>query len=257
MPLINVKGLKLNIESIRLETIDSETVIIFLHEALGSIPQWRNFPHELCVSLKMNGLVYERQGHGKSDPLTEKRNSRYLHDYAFRELADLIETVLSPDQKIILVGHSDGGSIALLFAAKYPKNVVAVITLGTHLINEPESVAGIAPAVVAYESGKLNKLNDFHGDKTNSLFYAWADTWSHEDFADWTICEDVSHITSPVLAMQGTKDQYGTEKQLALIEQYITTKPKTVLISDCGHHPHLEKQKEIIETISNWLKNII
>jgi pimeloyl-ACP methyl ester carboxylesterase len=207
MARVNINGIKLNFESIRVENPVSDTLIIFLHEALGSIPQWRSFPNQLCATLRLNGLVYERQGHGQSDALINKRESNYLHDYALKELPVFIETLVSPEQKIILVGHSDGGTIALLYAAAYPKQIKGVVTMAAHVINEPETIAGIAPAVEAYEAGKLEKLSHFHGEKTDTLFYAWANTWDSLEFKRWNICSDIISLTAPLLAIQGSKDQ--------------------------------------------------
>jgi pimeloyl-ACP methyl ester carboxylesterase len=252
MGRINLNGIHLNFESIRVEDPVSDTILLFLHEALGSIVQWKSFPMELCKSLRLNGIVYERQGHGKSDAMTSKRNSRYLHEYAFVELPAFINTLFSADQKIILVGHSDGGTIALLYAAHFPKKIEGVITMAAHVINEAETVAGIAPAVKAYQEGKLNRLGEFHGEKTDDLFYAWADTWNTPEFKMWNIIDEISNLNVPVLAIQGAKDQYGTKKQLNLIKEHVNGNCTTVLIPDCGHHPHLEKSAETTYEIMNW-----
>ena len=246
-------GIRLNCESIRVIEPVSDTVLIFLHEALGSIPQWRSFPSELCEKLKLNGLIYERQGHGSSAPLTEPRNDHYLHEYALNELPDLIETLFSPDQKFILIGHSDGGTIALLYGAQFPKRLKAAVTMAAHVINEPETIAGIQPAIDAYNTGKLKKLSLYHGDKTDDLFFAWANTWNSESFKNWNICRDIQAFTAPLLSIQGANDQYGTPLQLDLIKQSIQGECETVLIPACGHHPHLEKQTEVIDLISEFL----
>lgn len=256
MSRININGIKLHFESIRVAHPVSNTVLLFLHEALGSIPQWRNFPNELCQTLRLNGIVYERQGHGQSDPLFNKRDSRYLHNYALIELPAFIDTVFSADQKIILIGHSDGGTIALLYAAAFPRRIQAVVTMAAHVINEPETIAGIAPAVKAYNDGKLTKLTDFHGAKTNDLFFAWANTWSSQEFEFWDITKDIRNLIAPVLALQGAKDQYGTMKQLDLIKESIAGICETVLIPDCGHHPHLEKMHEMVDTIQQWITSV-
>jgi pimeloyl-ACP methyl ester carboxylesterase len=249
-------GINLAIESIRVANPVSDTVLIFLHEALGSIPQWRAFPQELCENLKMNGLIYERQGHGKSDPLTEERNERYLHDYAWKELPELLETLFASDQKFILIGHSDGGTIALLFAAAFPKRIAAVVTMAAHVINEPETIAGIQPAIDAYNAGKLKKLSEFHGDKTDVLFFAWANTWKSEEFRTWNICGDIRVLKSPLLAIQGAQDQYGTAKQLELIKDSVQADCETVLLLGCGHHPHLEKTVDVIQRITSFLNHL-
>lgn len=254
MPFIDILNNVVHYESIRVEyPANDQIVLIFLHEALGSIPQWKSFTHECCKSLRLNGIVYERQGHGKSGPLKVPRNERYLHDCAFEELPAVIETLLPASKKVILVGHSDGGTIALLYASKFQRIVSATITIAAHVINEPETISGIYPAIEAFERGKLDKLKTFHGDNTSELFYAWANTWCSKEFSSWNICDDLGSLTSPLLSIQGAKDQYGTEKQLSLIQHSVSGLCKTVLLPERGHHPHLENPYEIIEIIDSFL----
>lgn len=252
MPEFSVNGTILNFDSIRVSDPHADTLLIFLHEALGSIPQWRDFPRELCDELRLNGIVYERQGHGKSSSLTRERDENYLHHYAWKELPNFIDAVFAPEQKIILVGHSDGGTIALLYASRFPKNVEMVITMAAHVINEQETIAGIEPAVKAFKAGKLARLNDFHGDKTEDLFFAWADTWGAEFFRNWNITQDIHGVQAPVLAIQGANDQYGTIRQLELIEKHVSALCHTILLNNCGHHPHLEQKAKVIELIRHF-----
>lgn len=255
MPHLNLLSKQLYYESIRVDHPKSEkTILVFLHEALGSIGQWRNFPTLLCQELKLNGLVYEREGHGKSSAFLQSRTANYLHEYALNELPLVIENLIGVDQQVILIGHSDGGSIALLYAAQYPKKVAATITMAAHVINEPETIAGIQPAIEAYNSGKLEGLKKFHGDKTEDLFFAWANIWKSADFKDWNICLDISGITTPLLALQGAKDQYGTIKQLQLIEESVNGIIETQLLDACGHHPHLEKMELVIGEVKRFLE---
>ena len=256
MATVKVNEIQLNTKSIRIDDPASETILLFLHEALGSIPQWRSFPESLCTALKMNGLVYERQGHGSSSPFTSSRTARYLHQYAYDELPSFLDAAISPEQKIILIGHSDGGSIALLYAAAFPKRVSACITMAAHVINEPETISGIGPAVTAFKEGKLNKLKDYHGDKTEALFYAWADTWNSEAFMNWDICGDLKGLTAPILAIQGKKDQYGTSRQLQLIQSSVGGPCETEMLDSCGHHPHLERSSDVIMLINEFIQRI-
>jgi len=237
------------------EVVDEHTVLLFLHEALGSIGQWKSFPQQLCNALKFNGIVYERQGYGNSSPLTSERTNAYLHHYAWEELPRLLDVLLPQEKKVILVGHSDGASIALLYAAKYPQRVQALVSMAAHVIVEDVTLAGIAPAVQAYQQGKLDGLKKYHGDKTEQLFYAWAHTWNLREFRDWNICKDIETIDCPILAIQGINDQYGTEKQLDLIDQHTPLAiVQKVLIPQCGHHPHLEQPAKVIELICNFAK---
>lgn len=234
------------------EVVDESTTIIFLHEALGSIPQWKDFPSVLCQAVQLNGIVYERQGHGSSSPIHAPRDNKYLHHYAYDELHEFLKRVV-PSKRILLVGHSDGGSIALLYAARFPENVLGVVTLAAHVINEPETRAGIPPAIKAFENGKLNGLFKYHGDKTEILFDAWSNTWLSESFREWNICKEIEAVVCPVLSMQGIRDQYGSEKQLHLIAEHVRSDVQTDLILSAGHHPHLENQEHTLSKIITFI----
>jgi len=257
MKIFDFESYSLAVEPIYAEITSYEnTLLIFLHEALGSIAQWKSFPQNLCNKLRLNGIVYERQGHGNSSALKDKRNEFYLHNYAWDELHKLIETILSLDKKIILVGHSDGASIALLYASKFPKQVIGIVSMAAHVIVEKETIAGIQPAVDAYEQGKLVGLKKYHGEKTDGLFYAWAKTWNLNEFKDWNICREIENINQPVLAIQGMDDQYGTFQQLELIKNHIVGDVDLEFIKNCGHHPHLEQSIFVIERISKWVQKL-
>jgi pimeloyl-ACP methyl ester carboxylesterase len=236
------------------KVVDENTLLVFLHEALGSIAQWKEFPEGLCEELKVNGVIYERQGHGASSPLDKPRTSRYLHDYAYHELYEFLKCI-APSKRIFLVGHSDGGSIALLYASKFPDNIIGVVTLAAHVINEPETRAGIPPAIQAFENGKLNGLFKYHGVKTKTLFDAWSVTWLSESFKGWNICEELRSIQCPVLAIQGTEDQYGTIEQLNRMKNFIQSDLQSEFIPAIGHHPHLEASERILRMIASFFQN--
>jgi len=258
MPILRIDAIQINFEIIPVPSTErDDLVVVFLHEALGSIPQWRNFPTFLCKSTGLNGIVYERQGHGKSSPFSSQRDKNYLHNSALIELPRFIEEILSPEKKIILVGHSDGGSIALLYASAFPKRVAGIVTLAAHVLNEPETIAGIGPAIDAFRLGKLDKLKNYHGDKTEDLFFAWANTWTAEYFRDWNITEDIQGIQAPTLVLQGQLDQYGTEKQLVILKTVLGNNVITVMLPGLGHHPHLEAMESCVEQISNFLQTEI
>jgi pimeloyl-ACP methyl ester carboxylesterase len=250
------KRIRLLTHSVNVQFIGSHhgqagPVLVFLHEALGSVIQWKQFPSALCRAAELPGIVIERQGHGKSDPLTQPRTESYLHDYTC-ELHEVLSELLPLNTPVILVGHSDGGTIALLYAALFPKNVNAIVTMAAHVLVESETLAGIAPAVAAWQEGKLDGLKRIHGDKAETLFYAWADTWRADFFRSWNITGEIASISCPALVMQGTADQYGTEAQVTAIAEAVPH-AETVFIKDCGHHPHLEKPAEVLEAIETFL----
>lgn len=255
MKLVELKGTTLAVTPVFSENVqDDSCVLVFLHEALGSVGQWKDFPQKLCSALRLNGIVYEREGHGNSSSLRKKRDKNYLHDYAWNELPELLDIILPKEKQVILVGHSDGASIALLYAARFPKKVKAVVSMAAHVIVEDVTLNGIEPAVKAYRDGKLEGLRKFHGEKTDELFYAWADTWNLPEFRSWNICQDIETISCLVLALQGVNDQYGTELQLDLIAESIKRGEVTkVMLPKCGHHPHLEVSEEVEQIIIKWL----
>ena len=230
-------------------------VLLFLHEALGSIAQWKAFPEKLCSELNLPGIVYERQGHGSSSPLLQERAANYLHNYALTELPAFLDAI-HEKRPIVLVGHSDGGTIALLFASAYPGRIAGIVTMAAHVINEPETIQGIAPAINAYKAGKLDGLKKYHGDKTEALFYAWANIWRSDAFAKWDITAEISNSVSHGIFIQGADDQYGTVKQLDLISQNYSGIHSTILLENCGHHPHLEQEKVVMDSIKGWWKAI-
>lgn len=249
---IRLNDYAVNVQFIQPQAVQNGPVLIFLHEALGSIVQWRQFPSLLCQQQQLSGLVIERRGHGQSDQMNAPRTKTYLHDYA-EELHAVLEEVYPLGKSFILVGHSDGASIALIYASRYPKNVSAIISMAAHTFVENETLAGIPPAVAAFENGKLDGLKRIHGEKTDVLFYAWANIWQSTEFRDWDIREEIFAIRCPVLAIQGMNDQYGTPEQVTSIQKNVT-QVTTAILPDCGHHPHLEKQADVLELTHNFLR---
>ncbi|TSJ47897.1 alpha/beta fold hydrolase [Fluviicola chungangensis] len=254
------KIIRLGIKEINIQWINTnllsgpKPVLVFLHEALGSIVQWKSFPSEICTSFNVAGIVIERSGHGKSSGLTGERDIHYLHQYA-DETTEVLREILNPDQKYIIIGHSDGGSIGLIIASHKPKSLMALVTMAAHTFVEEETLAGIHPAINAFEAGKLAGLNKIHGEKTNLLFYAWANTWLNPEFKNWDIRSTIQDFRTPVLALQGTNDQYGTEEQVnSIVSGH--EKRKGIMIPNCGHHPHLEKPEETMKAIARWMWNL-
>jgi len=232
----------------------NQPTLVFLHEALGGMAQWKSFPGNLSQAMQLPGLLIEMPGYGFSSAVSEKRNNRYLHDFAWEILPAILEK-LNLQQDLILVGHSDGGTEALLFAARYSHQVKAVITLAAHIKNETETRAGITPVIAAYQAGKLENLGLYHREKTEKLFYDWADTWLSEDFVSWNIAEDIKGTEVPALILQGDTDQYGTAAQVHEIVGCLGDLATPCFIVDCGHSPHISHQKEVMEQITAWWYN--
>jgi len=235
--------------------LNSKTVIVFLHEGLGCVEMWKNYPQKLCNTLNVKGLIYDRAGYGKSEGDLTKRKANYLH-LAVDELHQLLEQLNLLNHQIILYGHSDGGSIALLFASKYTHLVKSIITEAAHVFVEEETLQGISPAVQAFKHGKLNGLKKYHGDNFEEVFYAWVNIWNNQSFKNWNIENEITKITCPQLIIQGQNDQYGTLKQVKSIEQNTKGKTTTFIPKNCGHSPFKEQENEVLKTVKYFFSSI-
>ncbi len=226
--------------------------LVFLHEGLGSIPQWRDFPVALCAAAARPGLVYERFGHGKSSPMAGPRTVGYLHDEATTLLA-ILDALSIP--RADLVGHSDGGSIALLAAARAPSRIGRLATIAAHVLVEDVTIAGIRAAQLTYAGTDLReRLARYHGEGTDALFRAWADTWLSAPFRDWNIEKELRLLTSPVLALQGEGDEYGTLDQLQRIKAAVGGPCVTWAVPKTAHHPHLQARAEVLDRLAAFFR---
>lgn len=229
--------------------------LIFLHEGLGCAATWKTFPDQLCGRTNCPGLVYDRQGYGKSSPLNRDRTIHYLHEYALNELPEVIAATL-PGKPFILVGHSDGGSISLIFAAEKPPHLWAVITEAAHIFVEPETVQGIRVANAVYSKGNLHGLLKYHGEKADDLFRAWADTWLSPWFKFWNIEYALPSIACPLLVVHGSQDNYGTTRQVDSIVALTSGKTRPAFVENCGHAPHQEQEKKVLQIMADFIDNL-
>ncbi|MEA3497370.1 MAG: alpha/beta hydrolase [Bacteroidota bacterium] len=254
MPFIFINNNKINYHFINKDYIsENSPILLFLHEGLGSIEQWNDFPALLSKQTKLPALLYDRYGHGKSEKLKEKRKVDYLHTEAFEYLPMLLKK-LKINNKLILFGHSDGGSIALLFASKFKNKTAGIITEAAHVFVEEITLKGIEEAKKKFEIIKL-LIEKYHGQNTEPMFYNWADRWLSNDFRNWNIENDLKKITCPALAIQGKKDKYGTKKQVESIVNNINKNAKALLIPNCGHNPHLEKQEYVLKKTLRFIED--
>ena len=233
---------------------NSNHCIIFLHEGLGCVDMWKDYPKELCQLLNMQGLVYDRAGYGKSKGDLTTRRADYLHKGA-NELFNLIHTLQLESKHIILYGHSDGGSIALIFAARYPNLCKLMITEAAHVFVEQITLDGIKPAEIAFKEGKLNGLKKYHGENFTTVFYAWVNIWNHSTFLNWNIETELQNIICPQLCIQGIDDQYGTLKQVESIKR--NTKGNTTIFTPdtCGHSPFKENKIDVLGKVITFIEN--
>jgi pimeloyl-ACP methyl ester carboxylesterase len=236
------------------EGADGKT-LVFLHEGLGSAGQWRGFPSLLAARTGLPALVFDRWGYGHSDPFTLPRPMTYLHEEAQASLPAVLDAC--GIDRPILVGHSDGGSIALICAASMPERVQAVITEAAHVFVEDVTLDGIREAVRTYgETDLAKRLARYHGDKTDLVFHGWADTWLSREFRDWNIEEFLPRVRCPALIIQGIADPYGTPGQVEAIRRKISG-PATALLLNCGHSPHAEAQEEVLEAMARFIEPLL
>ena len=234
-------------------------LVVFLHEGLGSVAMWRDFPSRFCTALGCRGLVYSRPGYGASTPRPpeEKWGVDFMHLQA-REVLPALLRALNIDvtrDKPWLFGHSDGASIALIHAASFPASVSAVIALAPHLFVEKISVDSIAKTLALYRTTDLkSKLARYHAD-VDSAFYGWNDIWLDPKFLQWNIEALLPSITCPVLAIQGVDDEYGT---MAQIDRIKTALPHAQLLQleQCGHSPHRDQPDAVIAAAREFLATV-
>ncbi len=229
--------------------------LVFVHEGLGCEAMWKRFPELLCKTTGCPGLIYDRLGYGRSSPLDRAHTIHYMHEYALTELPKLLETVI-PNMGFILIGHSDGGSISLIYGAQRPSLLKGIITEAAHVFVEPETIAGIRSADKAWEKGVLKGLSKYHGDNTESMFKAWSDIWLSNRFKYWNIENILPSIEVPLLVIQGEDDQYGSVAQVNSIVCKSSGSAQFELIENCGHAPHLEAQPIVLKLMSKFVDQI-
>ncbi|OCA77843.1 alpha/beta hydrolase [Chryseobacterium contaminans] len=250
--IIDVKGKKLYTEYYN--SFEGKPTIVFLHDSLGSVQLWRDFPAKLSESTQCNVLVYDRLGYGKSYPMpTHVRPVNYM------ELeADLLNELLAElnIDNAILFGHSDGGTIALITAAKYQERVEAVICEAGHIFVEDVTLKGVYDAWDAYKTTNLpERLRKYHGGKVETLFRAWTETWTRDDYRAWNIEYLLKDITCPLLFIQGEADEYGTLDQVEKTVTQIRGNAEKYIIPDVGHTPHKEVPDLILEKAIEFIRN--
>jgi len=234
---------------------DDPPVLVFLHEGLGSIAQWRDFPAALCRAAGLPGLIYDRWGFGGSEPLELPRPRDYLEREAERVLPQLLDACAV--KQPILVGHSDGGSIALLYAAAHPGRPLACITEAAHVFVEAVTLAGIRAAAAAWRTGDLPaRLARYHGDKTEAVFRGWTETWLRPDFRDWNIEARLPAIACPLLVMQGADDEYGSKAQVEAIVGQSGGPAEPLLVPACGHSPHHQQPAAVLAAMTRFIGQV-
>ncbi|MEK8031717.1 alpha/beta hydrolase [Ideonella sp. DXS29W] len=234
-----------------------QPLMVFLHEGLGSVSMWRDFPAKAVDALGWRGLVYSRPGYGRSTPRPsdEAWGPDFMHRQAQQVLPALLQAlgIDAHRDPPWLLGHSDGGSIALLHAAAFPAQVAGVVAMAPHLFVEELSLASIARAREAYLHGALRQGLAKHHADVNSAFWGWNNAWLSPAFRPWDISDELGTIACPVLAIQGEDDEYGTLAQVRRIAARV--KATTVLpLPECGHSPHRDQPERVISAVSSFVQ---
>ncbi len=224
-----------------------------LHEGLGSVAMWRDFPEQLAHATDCGVLVYSRYGHGKSERLAEKRCVDFMHHEAKVVLPELLRQF--EIHRPILLGHSDGGSIALIYAGTWPEQVRALVLEAPHVFVEDVSIRSITAIRRLYESSDLpQKLARYH-DHVDETFRGWNDIWLDPNFRNWNIEEYLAAITCPTLVIQGEDDEYGTLAQVETIQHRVPA-TRTLILPRCGHSPHRDQPSLTLGAISKFIATL-
>lgn len=249
LPFISVAGHTL--EYFRIEpTGDPRTTLVLLHAGLGSVSAWQDFPAALCRQTGCGGLVYSRLGHGNSEGIREPLTVRFMHDEAQIVLPALLSAlqIRSP----ILIGHSDGASIALIYAGTAADRPHALILEAPHVFVEDVTIESILRTRSRFVSGDLrNRLEAHHGANVDTLFEAWTGIWLSPEFRSWNIEEYLAGIESPTLVIQGLQDEYGTSKQVEAVVGAVAGPSESLMLADCRHAPHVD-QRAAVESAMAW-----
>jgi pimeloyl-ACP methyl ester carboxylesterase len=253
MEMIEIAGVALEVQRLSPAPGTALAPIVFLHEGLGSVAMWRDWPQQVCEATGRAGVVYSRRGYGNSDAVPDVRGAGRLQpDYMHREAWDVLPALLEAlgVERPVLLGHSDGGSIALLHASRHP--VTACIVMAPHVMVEDVSVRSIEAARQAYPSAIRERLGRYHAD-VDVAFWQWNDIWLDPAFRAFDIREDCRRITAPVLAIQGQDDVYGTMRQ---IEEIAPTQGSFRMekLAACGHSPHRDQPEATRELVRQFLQ---
>jgi pimeloyl-ACP methyl ester carboxylesterase len=256
---VAVRGQEVNLEYRWIKRHNPGPLLVFLHEGLGSVSLWREFPHTLCEATGCGGLIYSRAGYGNSSPFWPAKT--WPVDFMHVEAREFLPQVLasldidSTAHPPVLVGHSDGASIALIYASAFPDKVAGIVAMAPHTFVEPLTVESIAKIRDKFLAGDLpSRLGKYHRD-VESVFWGWAGVWLRPEFARWEIQSLLTSIRAPVLLIQGLDDEYGTTAQ---IDGLLKTNSSAtgLALGVCGHSPHIDQPGPVIAAIGRFLSTI-
>jgi len=230
--------------------------LVLLHEGLGCVSTWRDWPDELARATGREVFAYSRFGYGGSSPA----DLPWPLDFMAREARTILPRVLEAagiGEAPVLVGHSDGGTIALLCAAYGEVPLAGVVTLAAHAFNEPHCIEGIEAARSAFRDGTLReRLARHHGDRTDDAFRGWCDAWLDPEFEHWSIEAELAGVGVPLLVVQGREDAYGTLRQVDAIADRTAGPCRTLVLDDCGHSPHRDRTAATTDAIARFVEGL-
>ncbi len=238
--------------------LNQAPLIVFLHEGLGSLSLWREFPTRLCQAVGYRGLVYSRPGYGRSTPFDHDTfwGIDFMHRQAYEVLPKLLTELNNEadNNGIVLLGHSDGASIALLYGAANPNQIKGMITVAPHILVEKITIDSIRALEKHYRTSDLPQKLATHHQNPNVTFDGWSRVWLDHRFHSWSIEAELNEIKAPVLIVQGTHDEYGTVKQINGIKKRISN-TETYWIQECGHSPHRTHTDKLINCSVAFIRN--
>ena len=251
MKHLTIKGLKLEYRDYP-ATAEGRPTLLLLHEGLGSVSMWRHFPEKLAAATGCRLIVWSRAGYGGSEAYPEPRTPLYMH----REGEEMLPALLAAlgIERPLMIGHSDGGSIALIFAGAFPEIPLAVAVMAPHEFVEEVTLAGIRAAKTTWQTTDFpKKLARYHHAQTERVFADWNDTWLSPAFRDWNIESYLPKIRCPVLAIQGEDDEYATMRQIDVIAEQV---PGTQLLKlpRCGHSPHRDQEAAVLDALAAFVR---
>jgi pimeloyl-ACP methyl ester carboxylesterase len=244
------------IEFVRLRSAhprEQAPAMVFLHEGLGSLAMWRDFPQQVADATGCEAIVYSRYGYGRSDPLAEQRRPDYMHHEALAALPELLDRLAV--ERPILFGHSDGGSIALIHAGAALRPVAGLVVMAPHVMVEDIAIAGIEKTRAAYLTGDLRqRLGNYH-DHPDTAFRGWHEIWLDPLFRSWNIEAFLPHIACPVLAIQGEGDEYASMDQIERIARQ-TPAVELLKLAACRHSPHRDQAPAVIAAVADFVERL-
>jgi pimeloyl-ACP methyl ester carboxylesterase len=248
--------LTLTIGGRRLEVAESpgdpgRRAVVLLHEGLGSVGLWRDFPTALAEASGRRMIAFSRFGHGRSDPPPHPRTPAFFETEADEVLPELLRALDVTEP--LLVGHSDGASIALIHAGRHPTAGIAL--LAPHVFVEDVTIAAIREAREAFDSGVLRERMARHHDDPDAAFHGWCDVWLDPAFRDWSLEVEAAAVTAPALLIQGADDPYGTLDQLDRIQARVRG-PVQRLVVTGGHSPHLDQPQAVVDAIAAFVERL-